>query len=130
MTNSTIFLATDSLGPLDRPEDVTGNAVPVREIEGWLHLTAKRLAIGAARMKSATGRRIDGTGHIPLQDDAFLLPARLGHRHGRKERPCIRVFSIPVNGFTGGDFDDLAQVHNRHAMADVFDDAQIMRDKK
>ena len=100
------------------------------EIEGWLHLTTKRLAIGAARMKSATGRRIHGTGHIPVQNDAFLLSARLGHRHSRKESPCIGVFSVPVNGFAGGDFDDLAKVHNRHAMADVLDDAQIVRDKE
>ena len=129
MTNSTIFLATDSLGPLDRPEDVTGHTMSPCEIEGWLHLTTKRLAIRAARMKSATGRRIHGTGHIPLQHDPFLLSARLGHRHGGKESARVRVFSIPVNGFSRGDLDDLAQVHDRHAMADVLDDAQIMRDK-
>src|ERR1044071_5228275 len=109
---------------LDRPEDVTRNAVSVREIERRLHLTTKRLAIGAARMKSATGWRIHRAGHIALQHNALLLSTRLRQRHGGKQSPCIRMFSVPVNGFARGDFDDLAQVHDRHSMADVLDDAQ------
>src|SRR5262245_17024074 len=114
------------LRAFDRPKDVTRNAVSRREIERWLHLTAKRLAVGAARMKSATGWRIHRTGHIAFQNNSLLLSARFRQRHGGKQSPCVRMFSISVDGLTRSDFHDLAKVHDRHPMADVLDDPQIM----
>src|SRR6516225_9789193 len=109
---------------------MTGYPVAVGEIERRLHFAAKRLAISAPRMKRATGWRIYRTRHIALQYDSLLFSAHIGHRYGGKQRPCIRVFSLPINGFTGRDLHDLAKVHNRHAVADVLHHTQIMRDKE
>jgi TRAP-type C4-dicarboxylate transport system substrate-binding protein len=46
-----------------------------------------------ARVKAAAGGRVGRAWHIPLQDDALAHPLqlRVGRRHGRQERPRIRM---------------------------------------
>ena len=40
------------------------------------------------------------------------------------------MLGVLIDGFTLGDLDDLSEVHDRHSMADMLDDSQIMGDEK
>src|SRR6202041_3134584 len=56
--------------------------------------------------------------------------AGVDHRDSGKQRPRIRVARLGEDFVATGDFDDPAQVHNRHALADVFDHPQIVRNEE
>ena len=100
------------------------------ELQLGLHLVAEFLAVGAARMEAAPRRRVDRARHISLQDDPLLLTIRIRDRNRREKRPGIGVLGIPVNRLAIGDLHDFAQVHDRYAVADVFDHPKIVRDEK
>ena len=88
------------------------------------------LGILAARVKGAARRRIDRAGHIAFEDDALHVDVRIGRRHSRDQRLCVRDawgYAAVRLGF--GDLNQTAHVHDRNAVADVFNHRKIMRDE-
>ena len=81
--------------------------------------------------ESASARRRIRPWQLSLQDDALALATlgRIRLRNCRQKRLCVRVRRVGVDvlAFTG--LDDLAQVHDRHTVADLPDDGQIVRDQ-
>ena len=51
-----------------------------------IHLFTDIHTVGAARMKRAAGRLVDGTRHFTLQHDALFLLMYLRHRDRGKQR--------------------------------------------
>ena len=96
---------------------------------------ADLLGLPAPGVESARGRRPQRARHVAFQPDA--LPAfplarraaeRLGHRNRRQQRHRVRVPRLGVQLVPVGDLDDLAQVHDRHPVADMPDHGQVVRD--
>jgi len=86
-----------------------------------LGLEAGVLGDGAAGVKVASYRRVGGAGHVTLQDNALalLLDHRVGDGYGRQQRLRVGMQRTGVQRVAVGQFDDLAQVHHRHPVADV-----------
>jgi len=84
----------------------------------------------AAGMEAAARRRIDGAGHIAFEDDALLSPAGIDGGHRGKQRLGIGMKWVAVECFAGAAFHDLAQIHHGHAVRDVFDHREIVRDEQ
>ena len=81
-------------------------------------------------MKNASGRRIDGRRHVPLKDDPLgEIAARSAFRNRGEESRGVRMLRILVQLGRRADLDDMAEVHDRDAVGDVPDDAQIVRDE-
>ena len=82
----------------------------------------------AARVEGAARGRIDGTGHIPGQDDPLFAVARDRVGGGREQCPAVRVLGVDVKGlFIRG----LHQpVHDGHPVADVLHHRQVMGDEE
>ena len=86
-------------------------------------------AMLAARRKRAAGRRmhqIDRRALDRRERFAFLL-IDLGE--GADQADGIRVFGIGKQGLDRAVFHDLAAVHNDDLIADIRNDAEIMRDQ-
>lgn len=52
------------------------------------------LGNGAAGMKTAAGRQVDGVGRFPLQNDALAAQTRVGHGHDGEERFGLGVVRL------------------------------------
>lgn len=87
--------------------------------------------IDASRMKGATRRQFCRIRRIALKPYALtaFLDERIGHGNRRKQGFGIRVTRTRIQRLHRSGLDDTSGVHDRHASADVFDDAQVMRDK-
>ena len=94
-----------------------------------LGLAAVHLLIAAAA-ETAVILRIDGTGHITAQDDAFLLDPRVDIGDRGEERFGVRVLWIIVELLFVGDLDQFTQIHDADAVADVFDDIEAVGDEE
>src|SRR5579872_5432073 len=101
-------------------------------LENGFYLAADVLGHRAARVETTAGRNLDGTWQVVRKDDtlAILFNAWVGNRDSREQRPRVRVFGRTVEFVTVGQFDDLAQVHDRDAICYMAHDAQVMRDKQ
>ena len=77
-------------------------------------------------MKGATRRRVHRTWHIAFKHDPFFFSFRVRHRHGREQCARVGMFGIAVNRLAIGDLDHFAKIHDRHPVADVLHDAQIV----
>src|SRR5262245_54202569 len=113
-----------------RSEDMTGDTVAAIEQKARLLLGATLERERAARMKAASGRRIDRARHIALQHGARTPAGGIGERHGGEQRPRIGVLALAVKLSGGNDLDDLAEIHHRHTVANVLDHPQVMRDEQ
>ena len=71
-----------------------------------------------------------GLGTSPFKHDALLLPLRVRHRNGRQQRHRVRMQWLLVQVAARREFGDLAEVHDRHAVADVLHDRQVVRDEQ
>ena len=93
----------------------------IKRTKERLLLPANFSGVGTARVKAAACGRIGRAGYIAFEDDAPArpFPARIRNRHGRQERPRVGVQRIVENLIARAQLDDLAEVHNRHAVADV-----------
>src|SRR5438046_429353 len=116
-----------------RPREVAGRAVtrPVLE-ELRIHLAADRLRLPAARVEAAARRRVHGRRYVTGQDDALalLLHLRIGDRHGGQQRLAVWVERVLVKVDAVGELDDLSQVHDRDAVADVAHHGEVVRDEQ
>ena len=86
--------------------------------------------IAAAGMEGAAGRRVNGAGHVSLEDDPLLLALRVRHGHCGEQGNGIRVEGGRVKLCRVGTLHDLAQIHHRHPVGNVLDHPEIMRDEK
>src|SRR5258708_29406671 len=86
--------------------------------ERGLLLGADRLRFPAPRAEAASGRRIRGARNVTLEHDPLALAAlrRLFDRHRRQKRLRIRMRRLLVDLLPLADLDDLAEIHDRHAI--------------
>ena len=80
------------------------------------------------RMKYAARRRIGGTRQIAFENDFFFF-AFFDNGNGGQERFRIGVRRIFVDVFFRRRFDDVSQIHDDDAVGNVFDDAEVVRNK-
>src|SRR5579872_1903089 len=75
--------------------------------------------VGAARMQPAALWRIERARHLALQHDALAAPldCAVRHRHSRQQRLGIGVQRRLVEAPLRRNFDDLAEIHHRDAVA-------------
>src|SRR5690606_23894694 len=81
---------------------------------------------GAARVEVAAARRVGGVGDLAGQSLQRRAVVRVGDGHGLHQRRGVGVLGAVEQGFGRRQFHDLADVHDRHAVADVLDDAQVV----
>ena len=81
-------------------------------------------------MEAAPWGRVDRARHIPRQNGARPSCSGVGDRHGRQQRFGVWVLWRLEQRRPRGDLDDLAEIHDGNAVADVLDHAKIMRDEK
>src|SRR5687768_12964158 len=86
----------------------------------------------AARVEVAAARRIGRAGEIACDDDtlAVFLDCGIGNRDGQKQRLRIRMLRVIVQFVGRPDLDDLAEVHHGHAVADMPDHREVVRDEQ
>ena len=112
------------------------------EPDGMWQATARdvasaRRAATSAHSVSANGQRVRkrqpdggliGLGGSPLSG-ARGAAARVHRRHRRQQRLRIGMLRLAVDPIDRPDLDDLAEVHDHHAIADVADDVEVMGDE-
>ena len=82
-----------------------------------------------ARMERATFGGIDLTGHLAVKMDALAFCARIGHRNSRQKYQGIWMQRAVKKGRRISHFNDSAHIHDRHSVADMPHDTQIMGNK-
>ena len=93
---------------------------------------ADRLRLGAAGVEEAARRRVDRRRDVAGEDDAVRRAGaiRVGDHRRREQRHGVgmarRAEEIPNRGH----LDDLPQVHDRHPVAHVLDDGEVVGDEE
>jgi hypothetical protein len=95
-----------------------------------LLLAAARLGEGTARVEAAARRRREGARHVARQQHAHLAHAGIGPRDRRQQRLRIGMQRPRVEVALGGDLDQLAEIHHRHAVADVLHHGEVVGDEQ
>jgi len=93
-------------------------------------LGANRLNVGASCSEITAGRGINGTGDVSLQYDLIAFQGRIRNRHRRHEGFSVRVLWLTEKFLRLSCFNNFTQVHHRDTIGDMFDDAQVMGNKK
>src|SRR5579859_5538681 len=88
------------------------------------------LRTGAAWVKGAAARRIERARNFSFEDDAQAPTARFGDRDRREQGARVRVMSLGEKVAGLGGLNDLAQVHDGHAVAHVLDHLEVVRNEK
>src|SRR5256884_331479 len=83
-------------------------------------------------MEDTPARRIERARHFAAQHDPLTLgfERRIGDGHGREQRLRVRVQRRVVERLAVGDLDDLAEVHDGHAVGDVAHDREVVGDEQ
>src|SRR5258708_22169222 len=84
----------------------------------------------AARVEAAAGRRVHRARHVACEEKPLALEPRIGNGRGGDERLRIRMERRLENLFLARDLDDAAEIHDRDAVADMLDDAEIVADEE
>ena len=84
----------------------------------------------ATRVERTAGRGRDGAGRIAFEQDAAGALDRVGLGHGAEKRLGVGVQRLAVDPGAGAEFDDLAEVHDGDAVAQVPHDRQVVRDEE
>ena len=85
--------------------------------------------VRAARVEPAAGRRVAGARHIAHQRHKLSL-ACSHFRNGGEQRLRVRMPRRRKQRASFRDLDDLAQIHHRDPVADVPDNAEVVRDEQ
>src|SRR5690348_7576580 len=85
--------------------------------------------IRASWMEGTSGRGVDRTRHLAWQLDSLAPRGALQRRNCREQCTGIGMARVCVDFVTSCDFHDFTQVHDRGALANVLDHAQVMRDE-
>ena len=83
----------------------------------------------AARAEPAARRRVDGVGRIALDRRLVGPLARIHRRPRRQERAGIGMLRIAVDRLDRAQLDDLAEIHDQHAVAEVLHDVEVVADE-
>src|SRR5439155_4361570 len=85
----------------------------------------------AARVEPARARRIDRVRDVALEDNLLAGAAllRIGDGYGREERARVRMLRRVVELVAIGELDGVTEIHDHHAVGDVADDVQVVRDE-
>src|SRR5712691_2128716 len=94
-----------------------------------LHCRAARLGMGATRFEAAARRRVDGIGRIARQRRLLATAVGVHRRHGTEQRARIGMPRAGVDALHGTQLDDLAEIHDEDAVADVLHAIEVMRDE-
>ena len=84
---------------------------------------------GATRGEAAPGRWTHGIGQLALKARGRRTPRGIGHRDGREQSARIgmpRLLEQPIRRRQLG---DLAEIHHRHAVADMAHDIEVVRNE-
>ena len=102
-----------------------------RDIDESRHgLVARLKTPGAARLEGAgIWLRLPHTIALDLAKIGNPHPSRIGGRNRTQEGCCIRVPRFAAHDVRRSNLDDLAHVHHGHAVADSFNDAEVVRDE-
>ncbi len=82
-----------------------------------------------ARVKTTAGRQVNRVGGFPLQDHALLSHARVWHRDDRKQRLSVGMFRLLQHLAHRPDLDDAPKIHDRDAVREITDRAEVVRDE-
>src|SRR5215472_840776 len=120
-----------SLPRLRRREYMTGDRMPpVPRSQTRLDLFADIFRIRASRMEATACRRIKRARYLARGLDTLGARACINLRYRREQRTGIRMARIRIDLVAGRQLHDFAEIHNRHALTDVLDYPQIVRDEK
>ena len=81
-------------------------------------------------MEAAAGWRIRRAGQVALQQDALSRDPRIGHGHGGQQAFGVGVAGGVEQGVAVSYFDDVAEIHDSHAVTDVAHHRQIVCDEQ
>src|SRR6266849_6995607 len=86
----------------------------------------------AAGPEPAARRRVHRRGDVALQDHTLASPLDdwVRDRNRREQRAGVGMARPPVQLPARSDLDDLAQVHDRYSIRDVFDDREVVGDEQ
>ena len=87
---------------------------------------AELLAQLAARVEATARRRVDRARDVAAQDDPLAAQLRVGDRDRRHERLGVGVLLVAEQLAPVGQLGDPTEVHDRHPVADVLDDAHVV----
>jgi hypothetical protein len=85
---------------------------------------------GTAGVETTSHRRVSRAGHIPLKHNAMAGPVDIRDGNTGEQGMRVGVAGLSKKRLGGGDFDHLAQVHDRQPIADVFHHQQVMGHEK
>src|SRR3954471_2808560 len=121
---------------MTRAHEVTGDLVARRELHerrilffrGGCRLVRER----TARAEAAAGRRRDRPRDVPLEHDARApaLDLRVGHDRRGEERLRVGMLRRGEQRLRRRRLDDLPEVHDRYAVAEVLDGREVVRDEE
>jgi hypothetical protein len=77
-------------------------------------------------MEIAAARRVRWIGDVTFQNNLIGLDTGIGFGHGREQRFGVRVLGVQEQLIGQAVFDQLAHIHHRHPIANVFHDAQVV----
>ena len=85
----------------------------------------------AARMEDAAARRIRRRRHVAGEHDALALDASGSATGTAESSACVYgMIGSRYRSRRGRELDDLAEIHHRHAVGDVLDDREVVRDEQ
>jgi hypothetical protein len=91
---------------------------------------AARFGDRTSRMEGATAWGMDGRGDIPGQEDAIAFGGRVHRGHGGQQDLGVGMLRVAANGVSRTGFHHATEVHDHDALAEVFDDGEIVRDEQ
>jgi len=77
-----------------------------------------------------TGRRVRGVGYVARELGFSQLVAGVGLRYRVEERLRVGVFRVVVEVGGRAALDQFSEVHHRHAVAQLLDDAHVVTDEQ
>src|SRR5260370_26613970 len=92
----------------------------------------RKLGDRAARVEPAALGRVDRRGDLALEQDGLAVRLELGVRVWDRAQQDLRVWMerVVVDLSAARDLDDLAEVHDRHAVADVAYHGEVVGDEQ
>src|SRR5579885_2443340 len=86
-------------------------------------------SVTAARMKVAAAGRVRRIGYLAGEDDSLGALARVRLRSSRQQGFGVGMERRQEEVLRVGDLGQLPNVHHRHAVANVLDDAEVVGDE-
>ena len=81
-------------------------------------------------MEFTSLRRIDRTWNVTFQNNCFLFFVHICRRNCRKQSFCIWMIWMFKQFFCCRKLHHIPQIHNANTVTDIFDNAQVMRNKQ